>query len=72
MIFQPNDLWEVVTPFGEGVVLYVDRRGQHSNDVWCVADKENGQLRHFSTIQLKLAKNSTLDINDPDSLRPYR
>lgn len=62
MIHEPRDTIEVETPHGPGIVLYVEIRGPLMNDLWCVANKADGILRHYQTVQLKLSPNLTLDI----------
>jgi hypothetical protein len=60
-IIFPESL-EVQTPFGQGYVLYCTVYGPHQNDVWCVADKSTGELRHYQTTQLKMTSNGMLGI----------
>ena len=43
-------------------LIYVDN-GPNLNADWVVANKSTGQLRHYSTIQLKLAPNFTHGLN---------
>jgi hypothetical protein len=62
MIYEPRDTWEVDTAHGPGVVLYIEIRGPLMNDLWLVANKADGQLRHYQTCQLKLSPNLTLEI----------
>jgi hypothetical protein len=40
------------------------------NDIWCVAIKSDGRMRHYETTQLKLAFNGALGINMPNHLAP--
>lgn len=54
--FEPHDSWEVETPHGSGIVLYVTIYGIHTNDIWAVANKEDGQIRHYQTVQLFLQR----------------
>lgn len=65
MLFEPRDAWEVETPHGKGVVMYIVVNGTHQNDIWCVANKETGQLLHYETVQLKLSRNGTIAVNTP-------
>ena len=48
-----------------GLVLYITVYGVHCNDLWCVAIKSNGRMRHYETTQLKLAFNGAMGINNP-------
>lgn len=61
---QPNDAMEVDTPHGRGVVIYITVNGSFQNDIWCIANKADGQLRHYQTIQLRLAETGVLGINE--------
>ncbi len=63
--FEPRDPLEVETPHGLGIVLYITVYGVHGNDMWCVANKGDGRLRHYDTVQLKLAYNGVLGLNKP-------
>ena len=63
--FEPSDPWEVDTPHGRGVVLYVTVYGAYSNDLFCVANKEDGRIRHYQTDQVQLTRNYTLTVNVP-------
>jgi hypothetical protein len=63
--FEPSDPLEVETPHGIGVVLYITVYGVHGNDMWCVANKADGRMRHYETTQLKLAFNGVLGLNRP-------
>lgn len=62
-LIQLNPPIEVITLHGIGwALVYVDN-GPGINGDWIVADKLSGQLRHYNTTQLKLAKNYTHEIN---------
>lgn len=52
----------VITPLGEGYAIYVIYNGMFENDEVCVALKETGQWRHFTTAQIKSVINATYDI----------
>jgi hypothetical protein len=65
--FEPADPWEVETPHGRGVVLYVTVYGAYANDLFCVANKEDGRIRHYQTDQISLTRNYTLQLNVPHS-----
>lgn len=60
--FVPKDLglW-VYTPLGEGLLLYV-RSIANDNDEWTVI-LSNGEIKHFTTNQIRVSKNHTLEIN---------
>lgn len=62
-IHEFNSPIPVVTPLGEGMALYVTSGGQFEDDCWCVALKEDGQVRHFISAQIKIWHNETYGIN---------
>jgi hypothetical protein len=62
--FEPKDPIEVITPHGPGIVIYVTVYGPHANDIWCIATKADGQLRHYQTIQVQLAESGVLNMNE--------
>jgi len=47
---EPRDAMEVETPHGKGIVIYITIMGSFQNDIWCVANKQDGQIRHYQTI----------------------
>lgn len=52
----------VVTPLGDGMIVYVTNGATWENDCVCVALKSDGQWRHFTTGDIKATKNSTYGI----------
>lgn len=62
--FEPKDPIEVITPHGLGIVVYVTVYGPHANDLWCIATKSDGQLRHYQTIQIQLAESGVIGMNE--------
>lgn len=62
MIFEPKNPIPVVTPEGDGYVLYIKENGMHENDVWTVVLKDSGRVLHFLTNQIKIYNNNTYDI----------
>lgn len=52
----------VVTPIGDGLAIYVSTGGTFEDDCWCVALKEDGQVRHFISAQIKVWHNGTYGI----------
>jgi hypothetical protein len=62
MIFEPQNPIPVVTPVGDGIVLYIKENGMHENDVWTVVLKDGGNVMHFLTNQVKVYHNSTYSI----------
>lgn len=53
----------VITPHGDGYAIYVSNSYTWDNDVWAVASCEDGQIRHYNTLQLKISPNHTFGIN---------
>lgn len=59
----------VSTPLGEGYILYIKNNPLYENDeVTCVLF-ETGEIKHFTTDQLTVTKNSTYSINIKDKLQ---
>lgn len=54
----------VLTPLGEGLVLYVESGGPMGNDVWLVA-LDSGEFRHFLTSDCVSVGNGTFGIQSP-------
>lgn len=52
----------VITPLGNGYVIYIKSNPIWENDEICVAMEEDGQWRHFNSSQIKTWKNETYDI----------
>jgi hypothetical protein len=55
---------DVESPFGPGRTIYVTVHDDFANDIFLVACKKTGHLRHFATNQLRLSPNGTLEIGD--------
>jgi len=68
MIFEPRNPIPVVTPMGEGFVLYIKENGMHENDVWTVVLKNEGVVIHLLTNQIKVHYNNTYDIKGINNL----
>ncbi len=62
MIHQFENPIPVITPLGKGYLFYVKDNGMFENDEFCVV-LESGELRHFTTKQIKIEKNYTYEIN---------
>lgn len=52
----------VVTPLGDGFVIYVNEGQMFEDACWAVALKEGGQIRHFTSNQIKVWHNETYGI----------
>lgn len=57
-----NTIW-VMTPHGEGLALLLIDYGINQNTIWVVANKVDGQIRHYDSSQISLSKNHTIDLN---------
>lgn len=55
-------LW-VQTPHGDGQVLFLLDYGPHENTIWTVALEKTGEIKHYSSNQIKLCRNDTLNFN---------
>ena len=62
MIYEPRNPIPVITPMGDGFLLYIKENGMHENDVWTVSLKDGGKVMHFLTNQIKVHCNSTYGI----------
>jgi hypothetical protein len=62
MIHEFNNPIPVYTPLGDGYVIYVTHGGMFENDVFTVALCEDGQIRHFTSDQIKMYVNATFGI----------
>ena len=52
----------VVTPLGNGYVIYIKDNGMHENDEVCVSLEDGGQWRHILTSDIKSWHNATYGI----------
>jgi hypothetical protein len=62
MIHEFNNPIPVVTPLGDGYVIYVTNSGMFENDVFTVVLCKDGQIKHFTTDQVKMYVNATFGI----------
>lgn len=53
---------EVVTPKGDGYLIYVESGFWTGNDIWTCALKDGGGVLHFQSIECKLFQNLTYGI----------
>ena len=54
MIYEPKHPTPCVTPLGDGYVWYIKQNGFLENDEVTVVLCESGQVRHFTTDQIKI------------------
>jgi hypothetical protein len=62
MISELKNPLPVVTPVGDGFLLYIKESGMHENDVWTIVLKDGGKVMHFLTNQVRVYSNSTYGI----------
>ena len=62
IIFEPKNPVPCVTPLGDAYVWYIKSNGFLENDeVTCIL-LSTGQVRHFTTDQIRIWHNETYDI----------
>jgi len=61
-LLQLNPPVSVLTPLGNGIALLIIDYGITFNTVWVVALKEDGQIKHFDSNDIKVDKNYTFGI----------
>lgn len=69
MLLEFSNPIPIKTPIGDAYAIYVKSNGMMENDEWCCAMMEDGQVRHFTTDQIKVWHNETYGIkkkNDGD------
>jgi hypothetical protein len=66
MIAFPHMVIPVTTPIGDGYILYITANGMYENDEITIVMTSNGQIRHFSSDQVKVWNNSTYGIHSND------
>jgi hypothetical protein len=54
----------VVTPLGDGYILYITPSGFLENDEITVVLCDGGRIKHFSSDQVRIWKNSTYGIDE--------
>jgi hypothetical protein len=54
----------VVTPLGDGYILYITPNGFLENDEITVVLSNGGEIKHFSSDQVRVWKNSTYGIHE--------
>jgi hypothetical protein len=52
----------VITPLGDAYAIYATHNGMFEDDEWTCALMKDGQVRHFTTSQIKVWHNGTYDI----------
>jgi hypothetical protein len=57
-----NPIPVVVEDYKEGYAIYVTNGGSFENDIWCVVLCEGGEVRHYTSDQIKIYANATFNI----------
>lgn len=63
MTFPPHPI-PVTTPLGDGYILYITPGGMLENDEITVVLLNGGQIKHFTSDQVRVWKNSTYEIHE--------
>ena len=63
MIHEFKTPIDVVTPLGDGYLFYVQSGGTWGNDIFTVILRDGGNIRHFTSEQINIFANGTMDIN---------
>lgn len=61
-IYEPKNPTPVVTDLGDGYVWYIKSNGMLENDEVAVILTESGEVKHFTTAQIKIFYNATYGI----------
>jgi hypothetical protein len=62
IISFPQNPIPVVTPLGDGYVLYIKSNGMLENDEFCVVIENGGDIKYFLADQIKVYNNATYSI----------
>lgn len=62
MIYEFRDPVPVITPLGDGYILYVKENGMWENDIFTVVLENGGLIKHFTSDQVKVWHNATYNI----------
>ena len=63
MVFPPSPI-PVTTPLGDGYILYITPGGMLENDEITVVLLNGGEIKHFTSDQVRVWKNSTYEIHE--------
>jgi len=64
MIHEFNNPISVVTTLGSGMAIYVQSAGTFENDIWRVALKQTGHIKHFLSRPIAIDSNHTFGITN--------
>jgi len=54
------------TPLGEGYIWYITQEGMYENDTYTVVLLKGGEVKHFTSDQVKIWHNETFGIKKND------
>lgn len=63
MVYEFRNPVPVITPLGDGYILYVKESGMWENDIFTVVLEDGGTIKHFTSDQVRVWKNATFNIN---------
>lgn len=63
MIHEFNKTIPVITPLGNGYILYVTSNGMFENDEFTIVMDDGGIIKHFTSDQVRIWHNETYNIN---------
>jgi hypothetical protein len=62
----------VITPLGDGYVIYITNGGTFENDIFTVVLEDGGIIKHFRSDQIKVHQNLTFDIKKKSACVPIQ
>lgn len=63
MIYETHKPIPCTTPLGEGYVWYITEGGMFENDCYTVVLLNGGEIKHFTSDQIKIWHNETYGIS---------
>lgn len=63
LIHEVKQILWVITPHGDGIVLFIMDYGPQENTVFVVALEKDGVIKHYNSNDVRLCKNDTFNIN---------
>jgi len=67
MIHEFTNPMPIITEHGKGYVWYVRDGGGFENDIFCVILCDGGQVKHYTSKQISVEKNGTLEIHEKNT-----
>jgi hypothetical protein len=55
------------TPLGDAYGIYATDSGMFENDTWTCVLKNGGDVKHFTTNEIRISHNGTFDIKKKDN-----